>query len=239
MNQFVDNYTEKGFGIIRGVDTSSIVNSVQEFLACNDLSNIHKKVDRDEINEVRLSLSKSLSTSEMREKILTLVEEQMISLIGPEIAVQKNINVTLHIPQIENNITPLHSDVLCGNSPYEVVVWIPLCETKKTQSMYLFDRETTFEILSSFDKLKCRRKVLEEFKDRKHYLELNVGDILIFSPTLIHGSSINSEDISRISLNLRFKSLHSPFHLKKLNDYFVEIRKLPQTIMAEEYESRL
>ena len=50
-------------------------------------------------------------------------------------------------------------------------------------------------------------------KNKKYFKFLNIkfGDILIFSPLMLHGNTINKTKETRFSLNCRFKSLLSPY----------------------------
>ena len=49
----------------------------------------------------------------------------------------KKINLSIQVPQDDSSLLALHSDVWSGDSPYEVVIWIPLVNCYKTKSMYI------------------------------------------------------------------------------------------------------
>ncbi len=237
MKSYRDQYLEKGFCILTDRDVNFIIEIAKDTLGCSDLSLAHESIEVNTLNFKRLELSKELSSLDIKRKIFELLESEITNLAGSELSVQRNTNVTLHFPDLENNITPFHSDVLCGNSPYEVVVWIPLCDTSKTQSMYLFNKEVTKNIINEISEKSTRLKLIEKYRDQKEYMNLKKGEVLIFSPTLIHGSEVNLEKVSRVSLNLRFKNLHSPCLLKKDGEYFEDLTPSIQTIIAREYES--
>lgn len=235
MNEIIQEYSKKGYAVIRNRDISFLLDLVKETLKCEDLEQIHNSLDEKNLNEERLNLSRRLSTKECREYIYSLVKEVLNDIVGRELVVQKNINTTIHIPKLDNNITPLHSDTLCGNSPYETVVWIPMCKIRNSQSMYVFDKTSSREIEQNLDSFKDRNEILKKYGSQCEFLNLTPGDILIFSSTIFHGSVQNNEDISRVSINLRFKNLHSPEGEKKLGEYFLEFRKSIQTTLAQEY----
>ena len=52
------------------------------------------------------------------------------------------------------------------------------------------------------------------------HINVKVNQGLIFSAAVLHGSNINQENETRISLNIRFKSLFSPSGLKNQMQYF-------------------
>ena len=43
--------------------------------------------------------------------------------------------------------------------------------------------------------------------NKNDFVNLDFGEILIFNPTLLHGNLINKTNHTRVSLNIRFKSL--------------------------------
>ena len=43
------------------------------------------------------------------------------------------------------------------------------------------------------------------------FINVNYGEILIFSPLMLHGNTVNKTKETRFSLNCRFKSLLSPY----------------------------
>ena len=50
----------------------------------------------------------------------------------------KKINLSIQIPNDTKSMLPMHSDIYAGESPFEVVVWIPLMDVKKsTHSMFI------------------------------------------------------------------------------------------------------
>ena len=58
-------------------------------------------------------------------------------IVGNELVMQKKINLSIQVPQDDSSLLALHSDVWSGDSPYEVVIWIPLVNCYKTKSMYI------------------------------------------------------------------------------------------------------
>ena len=50
-------------------------------------------------------------------------------------------------------------------------------------------------------------KIKKKFK----FLKANYGEIIIFSPLILHGNIVNQTNETRFSLNCRFKSLLSPY----------------------------
>ena len=58
-------------------------------------------------------------------------------LVGNELSMQKSINLSIQMPNDKSSLLDLHADTWSGDSPYEVVVWLPLVDCFKTKSMYI------------------------------------------------------------------------------------------------------
>ena len=63
------------------------------------------------------------------------------ALVGNELAMQLRINLSIQLPQDNSFLLPVHADVWSGDSPYEVVVWLPLVDCYRTKAMYLLPPE--------------------------------------------------------------------------------------------------
>ena len=44
----------------------------------------------------------------------------------------------------------------------------------------------------------------------KYFLDCKDGDILAFCPLVLHGNTINRETYTRVSINIRLKSIYAP-----------------------------
>ncbi len=54
-------------------------------------------------------------------------------------------------------------------------------------------------------------KIFNKYRKKFKFLEINFGEVLIFTPILLHGNVVNKTKETRISLNCRFKSLLTPY----------------------------
>ena len=118
------------------------------------------------------------------------------------------------MPNDEKSMLPMHSDIYAGESPFEVVIWIPMMNVKKSShSMFItnprHNRQINKEITQS-ENLSII-KIYNKHKKKFKFLKINFGEILIFSPIIQHGNIVNKTKETRWSLNCRFKSLLSPY----------------------------
>lgn len=150
------------------------------------------------------------------------------SLVGVDVLAQRSPNVVLQPPG-HPIPTELHRDAP-ANSPYEVVMWLPLVDCHGTKSMYVLDRDDTAAALAahaadpddsaSFDALLHRLAVP---------MEVPYGSALLFWTGLLHGSRVNTETTTRLSLNTRYKNLLAPLGMKDPYRYFEVLSTSPLT----------
>ena len=176
---------------------------------------LHKYITKKELNNFRVNAITLINRDKkFRNLYYNSSKELLDDLVGNEIAMQKKINLSIQIPHDTKSMLPMHSDIYAGESPFEVVIWIPLMDVKKsTHSMFITNPKDNIAINKAITKSKKLTivKIYNKFKNRFKFLKINYGEILIFSPIIQHGNVVNTTKETRISLNCRFKSLLSPY----------------------------
>ena len=127
----------------------SIVNCVVKILGCEKpkdpdqfLNQIHVKVKPDELNNFRLSVIKGINEDPyFRFHYFQSAKPYLESLVGNELSMQLRVNLSIQMPNDESSLLPVHSDTWSGDSPYEVVVWIPLVDCFNTKAIFLLSPE--------------------------------------------------------------------------------------------------
>jgi sporadic carbohydrate cluster 2OG-Fe(II) oxygenase len=236
--------TEHKSGLIEIQDR--IVEIISNFLSIklpNDsklfLNNVHLYIDADKINELRLLIINNLiSEPWFKLTYFQLAKTSIEQIVGNELAIQRGLGLNIQLPKDKSSLSPLHADVWDGDSPFEVVMWVPLVDCYRSKSMYILNPKTD----RSFQKKLFEHKELsaeglfEKIKDNVSFIEIPFGSILLFTQTLIHGNRVNQENETRWSMNCRFKSLLSPYHDKKLGDFFETLNIKPATRIGMSYE---
>ena len=176
---------------------------------------LHKHINKKKLNEIRLSIVNGINSDDnFYKSYYKSASEMLDGLVGNEIAMQKKINISIQIPNDEKSMLPMHSDIYAGESPFEVVVWIPLTNVKKsTHSMFIASPKDNPKINKEVTKSKNKTiiKIFNKYKKKFKFLEINYGEIVIFTPILLHGNVVNKTKETRISRNCRFKSLLTPY----------------------------
>jgi len=215
MEQFFDDFLKNGFSILDVQNLSfldKIRDELKKQLKSNNLENLHKSIVDSEVNNERIKSYRSLNNIDnWQSQYFSLASDKLVNLLGPDISIQSKLNLSIQMPNDSSSNLDLHTDALSGQSVFEVVLWVPLTRAFDSNSMYIFSREKTYEILDNLKESENRgmKYLFNKYKKYANFLKLNYGQCLIFSPTLFHGNIINNTDITRISVNCRFKNVFS------------------------------
>jgi sporadic carbohydrate cluster 2OG-Fe(II) oxygenase len=154
--------------------------------------------------------------------------EHLRALVGNDVLAQRVPNLVVQPPG-DPRPTELHRDAP-ANSPYEVVAWVPFVDCARTKSMYVLDRSATTELLDLHRVRPDEPEIIQEFLEHRSILvEVRYGQALLFWSGLLHGSWKNEEDATRLSMNVRFKSLFAPLGMKDPLRYFEVLETSPLT----------
>jgi sporadic carbohydrate cluster 2OG-Fe(II) oxygenase len=199
-----------------------------------NLDKIHQIVNLSQVNDFRIEMIKFLNKqTEFRNNIQEKLYPIMSSLLGPDLVIQKNTNLVLAFPNDEASQIPLHSDVWTGHSPYELNMWIPLNEVRNEMSMYILPFDKWMDEKNKIDiKNSSINLLLEKWKDKLEYVEMEPGCVYVFWHHLPHGNHTHQLDKTRWSLNIRVKNLFSPYGEKNFGEYFVPWKISPLTEMV-------
>jgi sporadic carbohydrate cluster 2OG-Fe(II) oxygenase len=195
------------------------------------LDTIHDHVDAARLNELRLGVFDGLNGEAwFRPAYFSLARKALETLVGNELAMQLRVNLSIQLPGDDSSLLPVHSDIWNGDSAYEVVAWLPLVDCRRTKSMFLLPPEPNRRALARFAALgRSSEDVYQAVESDLLWLEVKAGEILIFSPTLMHGNRVNEEKGTRWSMNCRFKGLFTPYADKRLGEFFEPITLRPTT----------
>jgi len=200
--------------------------------------NVHQDVSPERLNAFRLALIGRLNADvQMRPRLYRLAKQPLHWLVGNELAMQRALNLSVQLPGDDSSLLPLHSDVWSGNSPYEVVFWLPLVDCYATKSMFLLPPAANQAVLDDFHRYAdlSTEAFFREIESQLVWLEVPFGHAVVFSHSLIHGNRRNEEAHTRWTLNVRFKSLLSPYGSKELGESFMPISIRPATRIGYAY----
>lgn len=173
----------------------------------------HKEISTDVVNERRIGAFREINkVPGWEQKYFSMAKSICKDLLGPDIAIQSKLNLSIQMPGDKSSTLGLHTDALSGQSVFEIVLWVPLTNAYSSNSMYIFPKETSYKMLSEMPNHERNgmEALFEKYKNAANFLTVSYGSSLIFSPTMFHGNIVNETDKSRISINCRLKNLFSP-----------------------------
>ena len=205
------------------------------------LNNFHKSVNGlspTEVNRLRMDLITKISTEiDFSEMIFRAFEKSISAMLGPDILAQKVCNIVIQPPR-DPNPSELHRDAPL-NSPYEIVVWVPFVDCYATKAMYILGSEETDQAHVFLENNPDDWNAFEAFcKDKAVQPTVPYGSALIFFTGLFHGSFVNAEDETRVSVNIRYKNLFAPSGLKNQLQFFKVLRSSPVAKLGAKLEMK-
>jgi len=203
----------------------------------DELKNSHLCVPANIINDIRLHLFAFLNTlPNVRRHYFDFASTLLQALVGNELSMQNKVNLSIQQPSDQSSVLELHSDVWSGDSPFQVVLWVPLTDANSTNAMFLLPPEISRQayLRAREGELDSMSKIHEAYRGSFVNIEAKFGEIVIFDSNCLHGNQLNTTNTSRWSLNCRFSSLLAPTTTpeRRLGPYYSPILVRPATKMG-------
>jgi len=203
------------------------------------LDGIHERVQADALNPLRLAAIEAVNGLPWaRRAYFELARPLLETIVGNELAMQRRLNLSIQLPGDDSSLLAVHADVWDGDSPFEVVVWLPLVDCYRSKSMFLLPPAKARAVEAEFGRFDGQdtEALFRHIENELLWLDIPYGHVLLFNQNLMHGNRVNREQESRWSMNCRFKSLFSPYAGKRLGEFFepVTIRAASRIGMAYE-----
>tara|TARA_A100001015_G_scaffold295409_1_gene374342 strand:- start:175 stop:912 length:738 start_codon:yes stop_codon:yes gene_type:complete len=217
---------------IKKIITKNISNNLK-FKGKLKLEKLHQ-VNINNFNQFRLDAIKNINQiKNIKRKLFETLKDDLLNLFGEDIVIQKYLNLAIQRPNDQER-TPMHSDAP-SHSLYEVVVWLPLVDCKKTMGMYYFPINKTEKAKRLV--INGSQKDIEKFSLKEGVIpNVKFGEFVIFWTKCFHYIPINLENNTRWSLNFRFKNTFTPYSKKGFLDYYepVNYSKITEMVLNEE-----
>ena len=236
-----NSFLEKGY-IVKDIENKEYLEKIsnslfeysKEILGSNfgnssDLdffNKIHNNVSVKDLNDFRVKLINNVNaTHEIKKKLYNISKSLLHELVGNELAVQRRLNLSIQFPNDDSSLLPVHADTWSGDSPFEIVTWLPLVDCYKTKSMYILPPKYYEDLKNNFAEFanKSAADIFDKISDKIDWIDIKFGQIMLFNQSLPHGNVVNKIPETRWSINCRFKSLFTPYGDKKLGEFFEPI----------------
>ena len=204
------------------------------------LNGIERVLPLDKLNEVRLATYRRMNqTPWFRPTYFGLARSVVETLVGNELAMQNRVNLSVQFPHDNSSLLAIHADSFGGETPFQVVEWLPLVDCYRTKSMFILPRAKSEQAYQHFKKYEGRGMdaLYDDVKDDLVWCEVPYGHVLVFSPNFLHGGVINAEAETRWSMNCRITGLFTPYTgaEKKLGSYYLPITTRPVSKLGIDY----
>ena len=201
------------------------------------LNLIHNHVPVAQLNTFRLKIIRSFNAiHEFRQMYFKVARPYLEALVGNELAMQLRVNLSIQLPRDDSSLLPVHADTWSGDSPFEVVVWLPLVDCYKTKAMFILPPKGSDLLSKEFVGRagKTSEDLYQSIQSEVQFLEVRYGEVLVFDQALPHGNRVNEEPETRWSMNCRFKGVFTPYGDKKIGEFFepITLRAASRTGMA-------
>ena len=175
-----------------------------------NLAQLHTEVSSSEVNELRLQLFRLLNEDYDQNAALLSkpILGRLVNLLGPDLAIQTQINVSIHLPGDASSTLDAHSDTWSGETPFQLNLWLAASDCASTNSMFVLNEEETRRFYKDMD-VQGKCPSIEKLAARR-FIKLSSGEGVLFNPHLIHGNTTNDTAFTRVSCNIRFKGLFHP-----------------------------
>ena len=195
-----------------------------------NLKTFHNQLPVSKLNSLRIKIYDELNKNKKFQENLYFIGKNSIEqMVGSEF-VRGNLNLSIQYPGDKTSLLSAHTDFFSGESIFQINLWIPFVDVKKTSSMFIIEPKTSLRLLK---KIKHSSKftidkIFKEEKNKINWIPLEFGEYIIFSPNCLHGNVTNEEKISRWSINVRYKNLFSPYskiieNEKKIGTFYNQI----------------
>ena len=251
--KLTDEFIKKGYIIfpVADINSFSYINDVlfkftKSFFELDNIksadyvfNNLHKYLKIEHLNDFRLKLIYKINDdTNFKANYFNLARPYIEKIVGNELVMQTRINLSIQIPKDDSSLLPVHADTWSGDSPFEVVVWIPLVDCYKTKSMFILPPEKNKKLTKNFKKTagESSENLFDNIANDLEWINIKKGNVLIFNQSLPHGNRINKEKETRWSMNCRFKSIFTPYGDKKLGEFFEPITLRAASKLGMDYE---
>lgn len=203
------------------------------------LNSIAERVGVAELNDFRLGVFEGVNRQPwLRPTYFGLARAALQCLIGNELAMQRRVNLSIQLPGDDSSLLPIHCDVWDGDSPFEMVLWLPLVDCFKTKSMFLAPPKVNAEVQARLKDFRGRSTddLFEEVEPHLTWIDIPYGNVLLFNQNIMHGNRINAESETRWTMNCRFKGAFTPYAEKRLGEFFEPITLRAASRIGLSYE---
>jgi sporadic carbohydrate cluster 2OG-Fe(II) oxygenase len=200
----------------------------------DDINQLHKHFDNTQqiINFKETLYQELIKGLDVSAEIYNAFDEYIKALVGADILYQQHPFIVFQPPNYEYP-TNFHRDAP-ADSFYQLNVWVPLTDCYSTKTIYLLNVKDSKFLLNTYRNPSLEdANVFDFVLENAQKLIVPYGYGLLFWSGLLHGSFINKENESRLSINVRFKNRFTPPGALPDHRCFKVLKQSALTILAQ------
>ena len=220
------------------------------------LENYHEQIgdDDNKHTEIQAYLTDYMRRHQLNIAVLRANMDVLLPLVGPDSDIWAEPYLRIVRPMKAQDNIGYHRDTIYGTSPYEISALIPFVDLDSGAALCLepashrkADSEIPFtqaenqvpavmkgSVKHHLGFLYAPKVLHESYPlDQMIPIPIRVGQILIFTVTLLHGTILNSSPITRWSCDARVKNAFLPAGDR--GERFIPLGRGPATKVTEQY----
>ena len=194
--------------------------------------NYHKIFISDALSRNnQLKFQRYILKKKIHYELIKNYREYFHNLLGLDICVTTSVNFRISRPQHNNDNLSYHRDTDLGHTPYELNVWVPLFDTDKKNTIKILPKshlhklnKYKFKKIKTFIEKGSKENRLGYLYKKFKFFNLNekklkpidckFGEILIFYSSCMHGTTNNTSNKTRFSLDFNISNSFFPIKWK-------------------------
>jgi len=221
------------------------------------IADYHQFIGDDEARHTALQqqLTELFWHERFGQRICAAQADFFTRFVGLDLHVQKYPYVRVARPGLRQDNIGVHRDTQYGASPYELSVWIPYGDLDEGGALRVLpgshllpERDFEFEqrpdpvVTKGSQKHKlgfpyAPKALKGDVESRMQPVPIRLGEMLIFSLSLVHGQTINAGAVTRLSTDIRLVNSLAPIEWQRSvhADYYEPLSTSPVTEQARRY----
>ena len=121
-----------------------------------DLESFHNYCTVNNLNDFRLYVFKEINKNkQFKSNLFNSSKENIELCVGSELC-NSDINLSIQYPNDTSSLLDMHTDFFSGESLFQVNLWVPFVNVKKTQSLFIINPKNSIDILKE---IKNKKKI--------------------------------------------------------------------------------
>lgn len=186
-------------------------------------------------------------------RIIECELERFRALIGADLHIQRKPFLRISRPGVPDDNIGLHRDTWYGDTPHEISVWIPFTDTDENSALRVAPGshlwpEAAYPVerfAGGVEKGSVKHSLGFIHGQPKRLaspvatraLPVKVGELIVFSLSLLHGVEVNRAARTRVSMDVRLANSLAPVKFARSRDehYYEQLCVSPVTRAAKHY----